>query len=705
MNLKLKIWLILSLVMLILGSLAAVLNYQEVEEFTQMKMRQQAIDLRASLMATRRVYHQQFLASSLPLNDHTLGFLPAHAMSRIAQDYPNWSKSGVRFNNVSDRPRNPANQADADELAVMAWFRAHPKAEEYTGTIRDGQGRDFFYFATPIWTEPDCLKCHATPATAPATAPATNQQRYRDGYGYQVGDLRGVMSIRIPTDTSRLYALGHWQSEVLGLLLLLLGVLLTLGWLLNHYVIRRVMKLHAASRQMARGDYGQRLDDTSQDEIGELASCFNEMSGAIEQREKALRESQEKYRILADYSSEWEYWAAPDGRYRYVSPGCKAICGHNPEEFLADPGLLDRLLHPDDLPLWRAHVEAALPSPERYPHAQLPLRIRGISGEYRWIEHNCVPVFDAAGQYLGRRGVNRDITERRRAEELERYSAFQAGIAEMSTSVLHNIGNAITAITQDAEIINQTGGELERVAALLDDNAGRTETLLAEPDAASASLLLRQCAIQHEAARTIRGLTGDSLRQRSRSLGIGVQHIADIVRIQQGAAKSNGQKSSFSLTQAIRTALLMQGNAAEIRGIQVTVAVDPAVETVTLSHNRLLQALVNVIRNSIEAIDQRGGEAPGQIDIHGDALAAQLRITVTDNGAGFDPATCNDLFRFGYSTKQRGSGFGLHSVAMFAQECGGQVALESEGPDRGARLVMILPRLSNHTAAPKSESS
>lgn len=103
MSLRLKIWLILGLVMFGLSGLAITLHYRAIETDAQARMHQQALDLRAALMATRQVYHKQFIDSGLPLDDHTLGFLPAQAMSRIAEDFPHWTQSGVRFNNVSDR--------------------------------------------------------------------------------------------------------------------------------------------------------------------------------------------------------------------------------------------------------------------------------------------------------------------------------------------------------------------------------------------------------------------------------------------------------------------------------------------------------------------------------------------------------------------------------------------------------------------------
>jgi PAS domain S-box-containing protein len=420
------------------------------------------------------------------------------------------------------------------------------------------------------------------------------------------------------------------------------------------------------------------------------------MAAVIAQRDQALKDSEQKYRILADYSANWEYWLGPDGRYIYVSPACAAVCGYPPEAFLADPSLMDRLMHPDDLATWRDHsadIQAGT-SHAAQRHAAMSLRIYDKAGQLHWIEHDCIALHDPSGRYLGQRGVNHDLGERRRTAELERFSAFQAGIAEMGTSVLHNIGNAITAVTQDAEQIDKTGAELERVAHLLDDNASRGEAQLAGTDVDCANLAGSQCAIQHEAARVIRSLAGDDLRERSRRLGASVSHIADIVRIQQSAALPSSQRSSFSLSQVIHSALEMQGDAFDKRGIAVSVTVDPTLQLVTLSHNLLLQALVNVFRNSVEAIDERAqSEAfQGSLDVRAEKLGAdRLRLSVADNGIGFDPALRDNLFRFGFSTKARGTGFGLPSVAMFAHETGGSVTLDSAGRGQGARLVLELP--------------
>jgi PAS domain S-box-containing protein len=319
------------------------------------------------------------------------------------------------------------------------------------------------------------------------------------------------------------------------------------------------------------------------------------------------------------------------------------------------------------------------------------------NGEVRQYLTRKYPIHDAAGVLLGSGNISVDISARKRTEELERFSAFQAGIAEMSTSVLHNVGNAITSVIQNAAQIEHASTEMLRVATLLETNASRGQAEFAGLLGSSLpahDLTQRQFMIQLEAARAIRQLIEDTLSQPARRISESVRHISDMVHIQQSAVIPSSQRGSFSLTQAINSALEMQGDACANLGIQVALKVDPAVEWVNLSQNLMLQTLVNTLRNSIEAIEERRRveNFNGRIEIRAEAMADnRLRLTLSDNGIGFTPEQHASLFRFGYSTKPRGTGFGLPSVVVFAAEAGGRVTLESEGPGRGAHLVLEMP--------------
>ena len=132
--------------------------------------------------------------------------------------------------------------------------------------------------------------------------------------------------------------------------------------------------------------------------------------------EEALRESEVRYRAVADFTYDWEYWIAPDGKFIYVSPSCERITGYRPEEFTLDPNLLVTITQADDRDKIIEHL-ANGHQLNTEPGA-LEFRIITRNGEERWIGHECQPVYSTNGGYLGRRGSNRDITERKEAEKI-----------------------------------------------------------------------------------------------------------------------------------------------------------------------------------------------------------------------------------------------------------------------------------------------
>jgi two-component system, sensor histidine kinase and response regulator len=139
----------------------------------------------------------------------------------------------------------------------------------------------------------------------------------------------------------------------------------------------------------------------------------------------ALRESEEKYRLLADNAADCIFWISPDGRYQYVSPACAYVSGHAPEDFLADPGLMASLIHPEHRDAFLRHV-TQIDHPD---DEDIEYRIVDKAGETRWISHHCAPIYGDDGRFLGRRGANRDITARKQAETDLRTVLEEAGDA------------------------------------------------------------------------------------------------------------------------------------------------------------------------------------------------------------------------------------------------------------------------------------
>ncbi len=132
------------------------------------------------------------------------------------------------------------------------------------------------------------------------------------------------------------------------------------------------------------------------------------------QAETALRASEKKFRTLLDWTYDWEIWKDPQDNILYNSPSCERITGYHPDEFITDPELLKKIVHPDDLEIFLAHTR------ETHNHSTdsttMEYRIITRDGSERWIDHNCRPTFGADNQYLGRRISNRDVTAWKQAE-------------------------------------------------------------------------------------------------------------------------------------------------------------------------------------------------------------------------------------------------------------------------------------------------
>ncbi len=128
--------------------------------------------------------------------------------------------------------------------------------------------------------------------------------------------------------------------------------------------------------------------------------------------ENELRASRKKYRIVADNTFDWEFWLDPKGCFIYTSPSCLRVTGYHAEAFYGDATLLGRLVFPDDVAVFENHRHNAVQGVGE----QIEFRITHKDGEVRWLEHICLPIFDDSGEFMGSRGSNRDITQRKIAE-------------------------------------------------------------------------------------------------------------------------------------------------------------------------------------------------------------------------------------------------------------------------------------------------
>ncbi|MEI6567080.1 MAG: PAS domain S-box protein [Verrucomicrobiota bacterium] len=165
---------------------------------------------------------------------------------------------------------------------------------------------------------------------------------------------------------------------------------------------------------------------------------------------ETIRKSEEKFRIVADNAFNWEFWEGADGQWIHHSLSCKKLTGYSADEFMNDNELLLKIIHPDDLQVYLLHQQKAR---ENLTPGSLYFRIITKDGEIRDIEHVCQPVYNDAGLYIGIRGSNIDITERRQAEmkvilsedkyrQLYEFNQMPIAIFEVNTLNFLSVNNA-----------------------------------------------------------------------------------------------------------------------------------------------------------------------------------------------------------------------------------------------------------------------
>lgn len=166
---------------------------------------------------------------------------------------------------------------------------------------------------------------------------------------------------------------------------------------------------------------------------GEIVAVYDDVSDR-KKSEVALKESEEKFKILADYTYDWETWESPGGELIYISPSCERITGYNSEEFLSHFVSLIKIVHPSDLKILEMHLCDEKTINEYF---SLEFRIIRRDGEVKWIHHICQSIILPDGQNLGRRGSNRDVTIQKEMQEslIKKEAQYQL-ISENSADVI-----------------------------------------------------------------------------------------------------------------------------------------------------------------------------------------------------------------------------------------------------------------------------
>jgi signal transduction histidine kinase len=272
-------------------------------------------------------------------------------------------------------------------------------------------------------------------------------------------------------------------------------------------------------------------------------------------------------------------------------------------------------------------------------------------------------------------------------------------MAEFATGILHNIGNVLNSVSVAASCMadnlsRSESANLSKVTAMLKEHeAVLGDFLTNDPKGRQVPLYLDHLAGQlaSEQAAALKDLA-----QLRKNIG----HIRDILNTQQGLAKIRVARESVNVTEMLDDALRMNASEASMHGILVS-REGHDLTPITVERSLVLQILLNLIRNAQQSCAASGCREK-KISLLTSAVNGGVRIAVRDNGVGIPPENLALLFTHGFTTKENGHGFGLHSAALAAKEMGGLLTVHSDGPGHGAMFILELPCTTNILAHEKS---
>ncbi|HEX4240806.1 MAG TPA: PAS domain S-box protein [Steroidobacteraceae bacterium] len=327
-----------------------------------------------------------------------------------------------------------------------------------------------------------------------------------------------------------------------------------------------------------------------------------------------------------------------------------------------------------------------------------------IDLEKRYVRRNGTPLWVRMTTSLVREGDGepecaveflRDISLRKQAEEeLERVhkqlmlASRQAGMAEVATNVLHNVGNILNSVNISASLVTGRVKQskavgVSRLAQLLKDKGADLAAFVTSDERGRRipeylASLGEQLAIDQKMALEELGSLRDNL-----------EHIKDTVAMQQSYAKLCGVTETVAVDELVEDGLRLNAGAFVRHGVTLKREFEP-VPPITVDKHKVLQILVNLVRNAKYACDE-SGRPDKLLTLRIGPAPSGVRISVIDNGVGIPKENMARLFTHGFTTRASGHGFGLHSGALAAQELGGTLHAESDGPGCGASFILELP--------------
>ena len=581
--------------------------------------------------------------------------------------------------------------------------------------------------SAPATSETYYLPVYLQPTSASDVA---GTDEFSSDSAKEVGQQLGLVELNVSVAS-----MNRTLQRARAAALLIAAILALVVSVLCVFIVRRMVQplrdLVTGTQELAAGKRSARVTIAASDELGDLAHAFNKMAESLQlsheeilnhqqtleqrvkdrtielekeiaerkQAEGALRDSEARYRTLFDNAAE-AVWLMTDVFLDCNEMACtlwacnrEDIIGHTPAEF-SPPTQPDGK---DSAQAAKERIDAALGG-----HPQLFYWLhKRKDGTLVDAEISLTDV-TVGGQRL-LLAMGRDITERKRAqtqvEDLHRQLldiSREAGMAEVATNVLHNVGNVLNSVNVSTGLVSKRIREsrvssLAKVVALMRAHQNDLAAFLTQdPNGMELCDYLDNLAQYLSKEQT-------GILTEIESLNANIEHIKEIVTMQQGYARAYGIVETLPIVDLVEDTLRL--NAGALARHQVQVIRDyTATPSVPVDKHKVLQILINLVRNAKYALDE-SGRKDKLLTIrvatdHDDFVG----ISVIDNGVGIPPENLTRIFAHGFTTRKDGHGFGLHSGAVAVKEMGGSLSVHSDGPGQGAAFTLSLPLHQKHEA-------
>jgi PAS domain S-box-containing protein len=403
----------------------------------------------------------------------------------------------------------------------------------------------------------------------------------------------------------------------------------------------------------------RKLNAYSDKDVRIAESIGNQIAGAIaiaqlfqeqKQMENRLRESEERFRQVAETVGDFIWEVDRDGLYRYTSPSVEKILGYTPDELIGKMHFYDLFVPEfrEELKTAAFEVFSAKEAFQAFPNPNT-----SKDGKVVHLETSGVPVLDETGNLVGYRGADTDVTERKRVES----EAYHARREMLRMERLSRMGELVASLAHE---LNQP------LAAIL----------------SSAQAALRFLQSTTPDLDLFRSILQNIVQDDKRAAGV-ITSLRSMVR------REEREKELLDMNEVLRDTLTLFRGEAIIRNVEIKTGFDDPLPPVSADRIQLQQVVLNLVMNAAEAMSERPSQQR-RILLRTQAIDHGIRVTVRDFGPGIDPAKLNDIWQPFFTTKSTGMGMGLSVSGSIIRAHGGRIWAENN-PDGGATFAFEIP--------------